>query len=189
MKTYSLVNPCILGQFNTVYKAENGLEAASQFWNDLSSFTTNNVPQLFITLEDKSSKDLVHFKISEKIDSKTKISEYTISELNVDVSDKNKKTFLKGVEDVKKKVNSLVNKQTGGDSNDKVKKHRKRYDDSSSTSSISDDDEYFNFRKYKRMTQPISYWWYTPFIYNQPSVFIPTFNVPIIPYVELWVPI
>jgi len=188
MKTYTLVNPCILGQFNTEYKAENGLDAASQFWNDLSSFTTNNVPQLFITVQDKTSKDLLHFKITEKIDSKTKVSEYTISEFNVDVSDKNKKTFLKGVDDVKKKVTGLVTKQTGGD-DEKSKKHRKRYDDSSSTSSISDDDEYFNFRKYKRMTQPISYWWYTPFIYNQPSVFVPTFNVPIIPYVELWVPI
>jgi hypothetical protein len=82
MKNYTLVNPCILGQFNTEYKAENGLEAASQFWNDLSSFTTNNVPQLFITLQDASTKDLIHFKISEKINPKSKISDYTIEELN-----------------------------------------------------------------------------------------------------------
>ena len=188
MKNYTLVNPCILGQFNTEYKAENGLEAASQFWNDLSSFTTNNVPQLFITLQDSATKDLVHYKISEKINPKSKISDYTIEEINVDVKPADKKTFLKGVTDVKDKVSKLVSKQTGGAA-EKDKKPRKRYDDSSSTSSMSDDDEYFNFRKYKRMTQPISYWWYTPYLYNQPSIFIPTFNVPIIPYVELWMPI
>jgi hypothetical protein len=182
MKSYTLVNPCILGQFNTEYKTENGLEAASQFWNDLSSFTTNNVPQLFITIQDKQSKDLLHFKISEKINPKTKVSDFTIEEYNINVSEKKKKDLLKGVEEVKSKVEKLVTKQTGGD---KEKKSRKRYEDSSSSDSDSDD-EYFNLKKYKRMTQPLSYWWYAPYIYNTSSIFIPTFNVPIIPYIELW---
>ena len=104
-----------------------------------------------------------------------------------ELSSSQEKKFLNEVNKYEKKVNSQISRQVGGDP--EKKPERKRYNASSSSSSDSDsDDEYFNFGKYRRLTQPISFFYYTPSIYKVNSVFLPTFNVPLTPYVKLWLP-
>mgnify|MGYP003340605375 FL=1 len=187
MKSFKLVNPLIVGNFNTEYTSESGLDAVSQFWNDFSSHITSNVPHIYVTLQEGGSEKLTHYKISEKTNNKSKTAEFSIAEYNLDLSSSQEKKFLNEVNKYEKKVNSQISRQVGGDP--EKKPERKRYNASSSSSSDSDsDDEYFNFGKYRRLTQPISFFYYTPSIYKVNSVFLPTFNVPLTPYVKLWLP-
>ncbi len=192
MKGFKLVNPLIIGQFNTEYKAENGLEAISQFWNDLSTHLTNNVPNLYVTLKD-SQNNLSHYKIEEKLSGGSKLTDFNISEFKLNLSQKAQQKFIEKVESFENKTNNKIARQLGG-AKAKAKQSRdskdKRYKDSSSSSSSdsSDDEDYYNFSKYKRLTQPISMWYYAPTLYGVNSVFVPTFVNPIVPYVKLWLP-
>ncbi len=193
MKSFKLVNPLIIGQFNTEYKAENGLEAISQFWNDLSTHLTNNVPNLYVTLKD-GQNNLSHYKIEEKLSGGSKLTDFNISEFKLNLSQKAQQKFIEKVETFEQKTNDKIAKQLGG-AKAKAKQSReskeKRYKDSSSSSSssdLSDENDYYNFSKYKRLTQPISMWYYAPTLYGVNSVFVPTFVNPIVPYVKLWLP-
>jgi len=192
MKSFKLVNPLIVGSFNTDYTAETGLDAANQFWNDFSTHITGNLPNIYVTLREEGTRNLSHYKISEKVNKGSKSTEFTISEYNAELSDAKTKKFLKEVENYENKVNAKISRQTGGDDNKKdgeKKPEKKRYKDSSSSSSNdSDSDDYYNFGKYRRLTQPITMFYYTPLLYSVPSVFIPTFNVPLTPYVKLYMP-
>lgn len=186
MKSFKLVNPLIIGQFNTEYTAENGLQATEQFWHDLGSHITNNVPHIYITLKDEQNQ-LSHYKISEKLNSTSKMTDFTINEYNLDLDASKKNKFLDNVSKFEKKTNSLIQRQSGGVK--KPKRDRSKASSSSSTDSDSDlDDDYYNFSKYKRLTQPISMWYYTPTLYNVNSVFVPTFKSLVVPYVKLWLP-
>jgi hypothetical protein len=194
MKSFKLINPLIIGQFNTEYKGENGLEAISQFWNDLSTHLTNNVPHLYVTLKDNQN-NLSHYKIAEKLSGGSKLTDFNITEFKLNLSQKAQEKFIKKVEDFEQKTKNNIARQLGGakakQSRDKDSKG-KRYKDSSSSSSSSDssdDEDYYNFSKYKRLTQPISMWYYAPTLYGVNSVFVPTFVNPIVPYVKLWIPI
>ena len=186
MKSFKLVNPLIVGNFNTEFTAESGLDAVSQFWNDFSSHITSNLPHIYVTLQENGTNNLSHYKISEKTDTKSKNAEFSISEYNVELSNSQQKKLLNKVNEFERKVNKQINRQVGGEP--EKKPERKRYNKSSSSSDSDSDDEYFNFRKYRRLTQPISFFYYTPVIYEVDSVFIPTFNVPLTPYVKLYMP-
>jgi len=179
------VNPLIIGNFNTEYKADSGLDAISQFWNDLSPHITNNVPQLYVTLQD-GTNNLLHYKISEKLVGGSKMTDFNISEFKLDLTQSQKNNLLEQI----KKVENKITKQVGGL---KHKPERSRHKDSSSSSSSSsldsdDENDYYNFKKYRSLTQPIAMWYYTPSIYRVNSMFVPTFTTPIVPYVKLWLP-
>ncbi len=186
MKSFKLVNPLILGQFNTEYKADNGLDAIGQFWNDLSTHVTNNMPALYVTLKDEQNQ-ISHYKISEKLKGGSKVTDYTISELENKLNQTETESFIKSVEKYESKKTAQIQRQIGGVKNS----GRRRDKDSSSSDSdsdLSDSNDYYNFSKYRRLTQPISMWYYTPSIYRVNSVFIPTFNTPVVPYVKIWIP-
>lgn len=184
MKSFKLVNPLILGKFNTEYKAETGLEAISQFWNDLGTHITNNMPSLYVSLKDENDA-LTHYKISEKIEGGSQTTNFAITEHENKMSEKETKKFLKHIKQYEKKMDKKIQRQNGG-----VKSDRSRHKSSSSSSSddSDSDDDYYNFSKYKRFSQPITLWHYTPTIYSIKSVFVPTFTAPIVPYVKLWMP-
>lgn len=184
MKSFKLVNPLILGQFNTEYKAENGLDAISQFWNDLSTHVTNNIPALYVTLQDEQNK-ILHYKISEKLKGGSKVTDFTITELENKLNEKETNSFIKSVKVYENKKTAQIERQIGGVKNSG---RRRDKDSSSSDSDSSDSNNYYNFSKYRRLTQPISMWYYTPSIYKVNSVFIPTFNTPVVPYVKIWIP-
>jgi hypothetical protein len=187
MNTYKLVNPYIIGKFNTTYKVENGIDAAKQFWDDLSSHTTNNMPQLCITLQRGGDNKLFHYKINEKVTTLgSKIADYTISEVKTDISETTKTAFLNEITKLKNKVEQQAQNQAGGKRHS-MKRERYNKDDSSSDSD-SESDDYFDFSRFKRLSQPISYWWYNPTLYGVTRLYYPTFNVPITPYMQVWVP-
>ena len=54
--------------------------------------------------------------------------------------------------------------------------------------SFNDLDDLFKYIRSKKAVRPISYWWYTPSIYNIDTVFTPSFIAPLSPYVQLWIP-
>lgn len=202
MNTYKLVNPVILGQMNTEYRSENAVVAAQQFWNDLSTHISGNVPHFYFSLQQQGgNKKVTHFKVSEKVGN-NKIASFSIDEFKPKLSEKALNEYLDVSTKFQKKTMNIIEKQVGGadDKKDEKKDEKKeiskprrnRYDEKDSSSDCSDSDydckDYFDFRRYRRLTQPISYWWYNPYMYRVKSVFTPTFVAPIVPYTEIWVP-
>jgi len=183
MPTFDLVNPTIFGKFTTSYNVKDGLEAAKSFWNELTPLITNNVPELLVTFQEGGK--LYHYKISEKIESGTKTANTIIVEYNTKISPKIKTDFLNEVSSVKSKIENMINEQTGG--------KNKRYNASSSSStnstSTEEGEDYYDFSRHKRLNQPIVYWWYTPYLYRVSKIYTPTFNIPLMPYINTWVPI
>jgi hypothetical protein len=190
MRTFKVVNPYIVGQMAKEYKADNGIEAAKNFWDDFSKHLINNVPKLYITLQ--SGDELTHYKISEKISKGKKLASYTIEEHKVDLESKLKKYFLNEIKEIENKVNNKVDKQLGGKDKDKNKDSSSESDTivtrprRDSSSSDSDSDDYYNFAKYRHLSRPISFYWYAPYIYRVSHIYTPTFNAPDAPYSQLW---
>lgn len=176
---YTLVNPRILGDYNSVFSASAPEKAAEDAWLSISKHITNNLPQFALSIEDQSTKKLHHYVIKESTGG-GKIADYTIEKLDINVTPKQLSDF----KSAHKKVGSS-NKHVGGHR----RTSRKRYDESSSSSSSSDDEDdiYKKVKLFnkKNMAQPIAYWWYYPSLYNMNSLYIPTFNVPLTPYVEI----
>lgn len=194
-----LVNPLLIGQFNTTYNVDKPLDAAVNFWNDLSTHLTNNVPSMRISFLDEK-KELYHFKITERLQGGSKSVNFTVKQENHKMSEKAKKEFINYVENEEKKIKNKAENQSGG----KMKNapNKKDYEISSSSSSTlsssnssdssdsSDDEdgELYDFSKYRRLSQPIIYYSYTPFIYKITRFFTPTFVLPLTPYVRTWIP-
>lgn len=180
MSNYKLVNPCIGGNMNTIYSGKSHLDAAKNTWVNLSQYLTNSVPRFAFTLEKTSDGKLHHFLVSEKADAGKKTS-YSISSLDINLSSKQSNAFKNDVKDIQAKLNAEDgDEQDGGDK----KKHRYRDDDSSSDSELEDA---IRLMKYKvaQKAQPIYYWWYNPLVYNAVDLYIPTFTVPLSPYVHI----
>ena len=191
-----LVNPLLIGQFNTTYNVDKPLDAAVNFWNDLSTHLTNNMPSMHITFMD-DKKELYHFKIQEKLHGGSKSVNFTVKQETHKISDKNKKQFINFVENEEKKIKNKAENQSGG----KMKNapNKKDYElpsssssssNSSSSSDSSDDEdgELYDFSKYRRLSQPIIYYSYTPFLYKITRFFTPTFVLPLTPYIRTWIP-
>lgn len=180
MGKYQLVNPVIIGTFSNTYNAKNSNDAAKQFWENLTSdnkYVNGNIPKFLFTLKDEQS-NLHHYMVKEKLEGR--FANYSIVNVDVDMSNSKEQTFLQKSEEVRANAEQLMK---GG------KSGRKRYDDDSdSDSSDQDLDELFEYVRLKKAVRPIVYWWYTPSIYNVDSVFTPSFVAPISPYVQLWIP-
>lgn len=179
---FELVNPTIVGIFKIEYDEETPIAAAKRYWNELSKYVVNELPQSFFTLRGDDGK-LYHFKATEQKGKTSANSvDYMITQLDSPDVQKDKR-----VSETFDKIMSRA--QKGG------RRHRYKDDDSSSSSSSSsssdedDDDELVKrFNKKRRATrkQPIMYYHYIPSVYDDDSVFIPTFVTPYIPqYIEL----
>lgn len=182
MPSYKLVNPVLVGSINTSYQAKDESSAANEAWATLSKHITNNVPKFAFTLHGEGK--LHHFMVREMADEKTKSVEFQIKPLNLKLSKKQEASFMSQV----KKVENDV--QNGGAPEDK-KRYKK--DDSSSTDedSTDSDDEYgvhqrLQTLRAKRAMMPFYYFYYNPLVYSLvTSVYIPTFTVPIVPYIKI----
>lgn len=192
MEVYKLVNPYIVGTLKTEYKTKECIDAAREFWSAITPYLTNNVPKLLISFQRVRDGELFHFKVNEQHGGKSKESKFTIKEVKIEMTSDDKKKFLSELEKSKKKTDNEI--QKGG---------RRRYDDSSSDSSessdssssedddsfsVSDSEEYFDFVKFRKLSQPLMYWSYTPAIYKTRTIFTPTFVAPLVPYVKIWIP-
>jgi hypothetical protein len=190
-----LLNPLLIGQFNTTYDVKKPLDAAVNFWNDLSAHTTNNMPSMRITFANEQN-ELYHFKISERLKGGSRSVNFSVKQENYEISQKNKNKFLEFVNNEERKILEKVNEQSGGKmKNAPTKSTKKHYEISSSSSSSSDsdssDDEdglLYDFSKYRRLSQPIIYYSYTPFLYKITRFYTPTFVLPLTPYVRTWIP-
>ena len=183
MKTFTLVNPLIIGNMKTEYVAETGLKATNDFWSELGTHLALDVPELYVTMKEDSGV-LSHYVINEKL-GKNKIADYTISEFNLELSKSKKDKFLAAVRKYEKKGKTL----TGGSIDKKPKRDRSK--DSSSSSSDSDsNNDYYNFRHYRsRLNSPINMLYYTPLLYGVNTIVIPTFTATVAPYVTLYMPV
>ena len=172
-KTYHLVNPTIVGTFDSTVKSKNAKEAMETLWKRLAEHIEGNVPSFHTTLQLEGGSKLYHFKITESVDGKNAVTD--IEQVKVILDEKQKKQFL----DQSNKVNAeKMASQNGG---------RRRSDDSSSSDSDSDS-EYYHYLKYRK-NLPISLAWYAPTIYSRNSnlnLFIPVWRRPHFVYNQLW---
>jgi len=192
MPTFKLINPTVIGEIVTEFTCENGKQAAQQFWNELGPKLAASVPMYYITLQEGGTNNLYHYKITEKLDNKT--ANYTINEHKVKMSAKDSKNLISLSQKTIKSTNKIINKQTGGDDDkkkhdDKIIKKPRKHSSSSSCSSSDSECEYFDFRRFRHITNPINYWWYNPYVYNVRSIYNPVFLSPYSPYVEIWIPL
>ena len=103
-------------------------------------------------------------------------NDLNITELDLSLSPKQ-------VSSLKNDYNRIQN-QLDGQLGGKKDRHREGESDDSSSSS---DEELMNairLLKYKQQ-QPIVYWWYNPLVYRTNDLYIPTFVMPLSPYVHI----
>lgn len=174
-RNYQLVNPYIEGSLTTVFSGNSALEAGHNAFKAFSKYVTNSLPVFYYTIQNLRTQDLYHFKVTEKRQDKLKVN-YEIEEVKLDIPTDTRKEFL----------NVVREKQTTAKGGAKKNDDDDESSTTTSTATSSSSDGYL----YRiRSPQPIYYWWYTPQIYlptvKLTKVFIPTFSVPISPYVEV----
>lgn len=171
---YKLVNPYIKGEFNTLFNEKSHLDAAKKCWENLSSHFTNNIPVFAFSMERVKDNKLHHFVVKESV--KNNMVEYKISELDVNMSKKEENELRSQIKNVE---------------NDEMKGgKRRRFDDDDDDDDTSSTTEAYYKYKYNqivnRTNQPIVWWWYNPYPYRLRTFFVPTFTVPLTPYVEIY---
>ena len=163
-KQYKLVNPVIKGNLKTLFTEKSHFDAAQKCWEKLSSHFTNNVPLFAFSLQRVNDNQLFHFTVKEN--KKDGNVMYNIKELNLQLNKEEENDFK----------NAVTKAQQGG--------RKSRYNDNADDSS-SDDELKSKYNKMLKGPTPISWWWYYPIPYKLDTVFIPTFAVPLTPYVEI----
>lgn len=173
MHKYKFVNPKIGEQFDDTVEAESPVEAAKKLWLRLAEFITGSIPQFSFTIEELGKGTLHSFQVEETPHGK--ITDYNIAEIRLNLTPTQEAKLLSYVE-------NLHVSQKGG----KHKRRRYERDDDDGDSSTTED-VYNKFNMFQAINrpQPISYLWYTPSIYNLKKLYVPTFNAPLIPYVEI----
>lgn len=167
---YKLLNPHVEGTFKKVVAADKPADAGKKIWSNLSKHFSNTVPKFYFTLENTETGSLHHIEVGEKIkkNGDSQFVDYIISEYNNPRSKKDIDKFRK----------NLTKFQEGG-------KYKCDNDDDDLCDS-SESDIYQMAKRYKTTTQPpIYYWWYDPYIYKIDKLYLPSFVVPVTPYVEL----
>jgi len=182
--TYKLVNPYIIGSMETNFKGGNSLEAANQAYKELSQYMGNSMPEFKFTLK-KMSKDgkvgggsensFRHFQVHEKKEGGSNIS-YSISEIEM-----NPKVKIQHFQESLNKVANQDSKLSGG---------RKKYVPGNDDDEDEDLSDYFDKsdkpRKGPLVYEPITYYWYDPYIYPYTNkLYVPTFVLPIQPRVVM----
>jgi len=181
--TYRLINPYIEGSMNTLVNAKNSFSAGKHLYNTISKFFTNHVEGFNIAIQNISSKDITHFRISERRGSQDS------NAVDFDMVKLPEETLPKEINDKLLTKIDKMDKQVGGG------KHRKHDSDSTTSSSSSSDDDYY-YRN-NAYVQPITRFTYfnLPYMYNTKfiglnaydynSLFMPVFSWPISPVVEI----
>ena len=175
-KTYSLVNPYVTGKIASKFEAKTPLLAARKAYKVLSKHFSNNVPIFHFTLQKISNNqvgggndgDYHHFQVKELKDAAGHVS-YSLESYKVNNA-KGLKNFRKNVKIFTKDVS---NAQAGGS---KIEDDLKWLED--------DDDKLYKATySYVNIPEPITYWYYDPYVYRLKRFFVPTFVYPLRPYV------
>lgn len=185
MKTYELTNPYVMGSLNKKFQANSSLEAAKSAYDNLSQYFGNHMPVFRFTLKrlssngniiDGSPSSFLHFEVNETIGKNDTVN-YEIKEIN-GVKKNVVSNYQKRLEKVVQQ-NTELERQKGG-------AKKKFVPDSDDDDEVSD---YFDLvadrpRRGPLVYEPISYYWYDPFLY--PYVdrwYVPTFVLPLQPRV------
>ena len=182
MSEFKLVNPLIGGNLNTKFTAEKSLEAANKAYQSLSQYFKNDVPSFNFTLKNDKNK-YFHFNVKESL--KDNQVSFKIKEFKINTN-KNQKfnTFKKKISNFEK----IINQKGSG----------VYYDDFDDDYDLFyDDDDYFFPNKISRRryySNPISYYWYWPTIYDyvlvdkhfKTPLYLPTFVDLLTPYSILY---
>ncbi len=173
---YKLVNPYIKGEFETKINAKNSLEAAKNFYNNLSEHFNNNVPRFYFTIQKGGSGKgkFYHFEVKEK-----KVNDsvdYTIKPFEIKGEDEAISQYLENFEHFKGRFNGGAARKSSRKGSKKGSKRGSsrrspREDDSSDSS-----DFYREAKSYVPVTSsPFYYMYYDPLLYKVESVFIPAY--------------
>lgn len=167
-KTFKLVNPYVKGDFDNQFKASTSLSAAKKCWTELSQYFSNNIPKFAFTIQETQSGGLSHFVVNEtKEDEEVdfKIKEVTMHKKN----EKLLKEKLKNIEEE-------------GMSGGKRCSHCK---DNCDDDSDEIDHFYKSIKGFHNYGMPFYWFWYAPTPYRTSSCFIPSFTMPISPYIQI----
>ena len=172
--TYVLVNPHIEGNFKNKITAKNSIDAARNFYKNLSKHFNNAVPKFYFTIQKGGSGKGKHYHFKVKEDRKEDDVSFTLEPYEI-LGGANIENFTKKLETFKNKFS-----QDGGK---KKSKRSKKYDDDDDDS---DSDDYKRIKSYVPVvSQPISYWWYDPSVYRLDAYYIPTFYSYVTPVIEI----
>ena len=197
MTSYNLINPTLLGNIETEFTGDSPADAANACWNKIAKLMTGNNPEFYFTLQETSGDKLLHnFKVVETpVSPDSRINDYTIEEIPVELTEEQQKEFLKDLKSTKNKIENEAVQQNGGVRRQKGGKHKRgrrhRYDDDdddSSDSDSDDDDAYLTALRLRSLHQPITHFLYTPTIYGVRRIFTPIFTQPLYPYIQLYFP-
>lgn len=174
--TYKLVNPYVKGEFKKTIKAKNSIEAAKEFYKNLSEHFNNSIPKFYFSIQKGGSSKgkYYHFEVQEK----RKRSEVSYKLRPYDVPGNDEiESFVENFN----KFKGRFNKQYGGD---KPKRKRSRSKSRKKSKSKADDlydidyddlDYREDYSYIPTVSQPFYYMYYDPSVYKLDSFFIPTF--------------
>lgn len=175
---YRLLNPYIEGSVDTVVRAKSSFSAGKKLYNNISNYFTNHLDDFYMTVQNIETKDLTHFKISEKRSDNGTV-DFNLIKLDNNFNPELEKKLINNIESLEK--------QSGG----KHHKHQKDTTSSSSSSSSSSEDNYYKIPilPIRRFT-----YFYLPYyrLYvvglnplDRARIFLPMFSLPINPTLEI----
>ncbi len=166
-KTFKLVNPYIKGDFDCNFDGSTPISAAKKCWSELSQYFTNNIPKFAFTMQDVKTGGFSHFVVNEKKEGD-----------DVDFKIKKVTMHKKNEKILQEKLKNMENDTMSGG---KHKKHCDCEDDSDSEI----DYFYQSLKGFHNYGMPFKWFWYAPTPYRTSSCFIPTFTMPISPYIQI----
>lgn len=158
--TFRLINPNIKGSFTTSFKGGNQNEVAENVWIKMSKYFDNSIPKFAFTLQNEDTNKLYHFLVKESLGDNDNVN-YKIKEISLKNQDK----------------------ISGG----KRERYKDLFDNDENDENDSSSPGYKFETRYPVWftSQPIYYWLYDPYIYQLPSIYIPTFISSVRPYIEI----
>jgi hypothetical protein len=216
MPNYKLVNPYIIGSMNTSFEANSSMEAAKKAYENLSQYFGNSMPSFKFSLKRLSSdnkimggseKSFLHFEAKEE-KKKNNLVTFEINQIkadkniapfqqrlnkvaNQDIKYKNNLDGGKGRKSSKKVSHKARREVKGIDSEESVLAKKNKYVKSSVNDYDDDLSDYFDSEYDRPRTgplvyEPISYYWYDPYIYPlTDNWYMPTFVLPLQPRVTI----
>ncbi len=175
---YKLVNPYIKGEFETKLTAKNSIEAAKEFYTNLSEHFNNNVPSFYFTIQKGGSGKgkFYHFKVKESKDENN--VNYSIKPFEIKNEDKSISSYLEN-------FNKFKGRYNGGGKKRRSRKSSRKHSRKSSHDSSSSDYDYYDTKYVSTVSQPVYYMYYDPLVYSVDYVNIPQFVFPYGVYVDV----
>lgn len=177
VNTYQLVNPYITGTMKTKLKARNSLEAANMFYKNLSEHFNTSVPAFHFTINKGQSGGGAHYHFKVTETQKDDEVSFSVAPYTIENHDSVVEQFKGHLADFKGKFEGQDGGKKKKSRKSKSRKSKSRksrsYSDTDSDLDISSDDIYRRVQRTIPLTQPISSWWYDPYVYNLDTYFMP----------------